>query len=454
MANYSFTGIAGSGMSPLAQIMKLKGNRVYGSDRSFDLGENKEVKKALESLGIKIFPHDGSCVADDTDVLYASTAVEDSMPDIKAAKEKNVPIVPRFDLLAELFHQYTHNIAIGGTSGKTTTTAMVGYVLDRLGLKPCVVNGGLMQNYIDHPGVPNFIYNEGDICVIEADESNGSIEKYHPYVAVVNSIGHDHKSIEEIKEIFQGFIDRAKHAAVINLDCPHCADLKHAHKKTYTFSIKDSHADFWAYNIQPVSDGTKYSIDGKEFKLNLIGKFNVSNALACIAVCAILGIDKFDVAKALEGFLGTKRRLEVMGTSKGITVINDFAHNPEKVAASVGALKSYEGRLMILYQPHGFAPVRLNGKELAQEFANALDEKDVLVMPEIYYVGGTADTTVSSKDLIELVASQGKNALYFPTKAEAKEFILLNAKKGDRIVVMGARDPDLPELAKEILEEV
>lgn len=163
-------------MSALAQILKLRGNEVYGSDRSFDQGKDEANKKALEEIGIVIKPQDGSAVADNLETLYVSTAVEDSIPDVKAALEKNIPIKKRSDLLAEIFHQYPYNIAVGGTSGKTTTTAMIGYILDTLGKKPCVINGGLLLNYTGRKGIPNIIYNQGDICVIEADESDGSIE--------------------------------------------------------------------------------------------------------------------------------------------------------------------------------------------------------------------------------------------------------------------------------------
>ena len=203
MTKISFCGISGSGMSALAQIRLHQGYEVRGSDRSFEQGKDQSNKQALEKLGIKIYPQDGSAITDDLDVLYVSTAVEDTIPDVKAALGKNIPIRKRSDLLADIFHGYGHNIAVGGTSGKTTVTAMIGYILDRLGQKPCMIDGGLLLNYADREGIPNIIYNEGDICVIEADESDGSIEKYHPYVALINNISIDHKPIPSCRNCFR-----------------------------------------------------------------------------------------------------------------------------------------------------------------------------------------------------------------------------------------------------------
>lgn len=454
MTKISFCGISGNGVSALAQIMAKKGFEVRGSDRSFDLGGDQDRKKALEEVGISIYPQDGSGITDDLDILYVSTAVEDSIEDVKVAKAKNITIKTRPDLLAELFHQYTHNIAVSGTSGKTTTTAMVGYILDTLGQKPCMINGGYLRNYENQKGIANIIYNEGDICVIEADESNGTIEKYHPYIGLINNIGVDHKSLDELIGLFKDFAARCKHGLVVNIDCDNCKDIKHPTKKTTTFSLLDSKADFFAYNIKAIPDGTQYSIDGKSFKLNLIGRFNVANALAAIAVCSLLGIDKFDAAKALEGFLGTQRRLEVAGTKNGITLIDDFAHNPDKVSASVSALKDYPGRLIIMFQPHGFAPMKLTGKDIIKAFAAKLDQDDILLMPDIYFVGGTADKSISSKDLIEQALELGMNAHYLPTRQDIEKFILENAKSGDRIVIMGARDNTLPEFSRQLLKEI
>lgn len=453
MAKISFCGISGSGMSSLAQILKLSGNQIQGSDRNFDLNRDSENKKALEDLGIKMYPQNGSGITSDLDFVCASTAVEDTIPDIKAAKEKNVPIKTRPQLLSEVFHSYKYGVAVGGTSGKTTTAAMVGYILDKAGKKPCLINGGLLRDYEDRAGIPNIIYNNGDICVVEADESNGSIDLYNPYVSVINNISHDHKSIEELVTLFQNLSSRTKQAIVINDDYETCRQL--AHKNKITFSIKNPRADFYAGEISPLPHGTEYSLDGRKFSLKLIGQFNVANALAAIAACSVFGVDKFAAAEILQNFSGTKRRLEVIGQKNNITVIDDFAHNPDKITASVSALRQYKGRLLIMFQPHGFGPMRSMGKEIIESFVNNMHQDDILIMPEIFFVGGTVTKDISSADLIDYAHKLGKtNAYFIENKANAADFLVKEAKSGDRIVIMGARDNSLTNLCKQILERL
>lgn len=449
----SFCGISGSGMSSLAQMLKLQGHQVQGSDRNFDLGRDAHNRAALEKLGIKLFKQDGSGITSDLDFVCASTAVEDSIADIKAAKEKNIPIKTRPELLQEVFHGYKYGVAVGGTSGKTTTTAMIGYILDKAGKKPCMINGGLLKDYENAGGIPNIIFNDGDICVIEADESNGSINLYNPYVSVINNISADHKSLEELVELFQALADRTKQAVIVNDDYELCRQIKA--KQLVTFSIKNSAADFYADNIRAVAGGTVYRLNGADYTLNLIGAFNVANALAAIAVCHQFGVEPQQAATLLQNFHGTKRRLEVIGTKKGITVIDDFAHNPDKVRASVSALRQYDGRLIIMFQPHGFGPMRSLGKEIMAEFVANTGPDDILIMPEIFFVGGTVTKDISSADLINHVKALGKKEAYFvETKDDAAALILSRVKSGDRVVIMGARDNSLTDLCHNILEKI
>lgn len=449
----SFCGISGSGMSSLAQVLKLQGHQVQGSDRNFDLGRDAHNRAALEKLGIKLFKQDGSGITPDLDFVCASTAVEDSIADIKAAKEKNIPIKTRPELLQEVFHGYKYGVAVGGTSGKTTTTAMIGYILDKAGKKPCMINGGLLKDYENAGGIPNIIFNDGDICVIEADESNGSINLYNPYVSVINNISADHKSLEELVELFQALADRTKQAVIVNDDYELCRQIKA--KQLVTFSIKNSAADFYADNIRAVAGGTVYRFAGADYTLNLIGAFNVANALAAIAVCHQFGVTPQQAATLLQNFHGTKRRLEVIGTKKGITVIDDFAHNPDKVRASVSALRQYDGRLIIMFQPHGFGPMRSLGKEIMAEFVANTGPDDILIMPEIFFVGGTVTKDISSADLINHAKALGKKEAYFAeTKEDAAALILSRVKSGDRVVIMGARDNSLTDLCHNILERI
>lgn len=454
MAKVGFCAIAGSGMSALAQILKHKNNDVYGSDRSFDQGKEQKNKQALESIGIKIFPQDGSMLDKSFSALYASTAVEDTVPDIKRAKELNIPVKRRSDLLAEIFGSYKYNIAIGGTSGKSTVTAMIGYILDKANLKPLVINGALLKNYEDKTGIPNIIFNDGDYCVIEADESDGSIEKYTPYISVVNNITLDHKSIDELKVLFGDFLKRGKGGAVVNKDCENSIDLLTLNPNTVTFSIKDSTADFYAENITAIPNGTTYTFRNRTYSLKLIGNFNVLNAMCAVACCSLLGVKAEDACSILQDFLGTKRRLEILGLSQNITVIDDFAHNPDKVAASMSALKSYNGRLLIMFQPHGFAPMRLMGKEIMDSFIFYMDENDILLLPEIFFSGGSVTRDISSNDLVNYTRRHSKNALFFTTREELKQHLLKIARPNDRIVLMGARDNSITDMGYELLEKL
>ena len=449
----AFCGASGAGISPLAQILVKKGYEVYGSDASFDKGIDAKNRQALIDAGVNIIPQDGSGITDDMECLYVSSAIDDKNLDIKAAIEKNIPIKKRSDLLAEIFHQYSRNIAVGGTAGKTTTTAMVGYILDKLNLNPCIINGGILKNYENNVGLANYLYNECEICVIEADESDGSIKKYHPYIGVINNISHDHTSIEELIQYFEVFASNIQHALIVNYDCPLAKNIRH-NKNTFSFSIKDRNADIFAYNIEAIMDGIKYSIDGRSYKLGIVGKYNVSNALAAISTCVMLGIDKFDAALALEDFTGVKRRMEKIGTSKNITFYNDYAHNPSKIAAALSSLKDFPGRVIAMYQSHSPFSAQNTGEELGQFVAEVLDDNDIFVMPEVYMLT-PEDKGITAENIINSAVKAGmKNAFFMPKQQDIYEYILKTAKSGDRVVIIGARDNSLPEFTLNLVNAV
>lgn len=455
MTKVCFSGVSGNGMSPLAQMLSLKGYEVLGSDRSFDAGRDAKNREALETMGIKIVPQDGSAITTDIDTLYVSAALDENNPDIKAAKKLGVDIKRRSDLLQKTFEEYPLGIAIGGTSGKTTTTAMVGYILNVLGQNPCLINGGLLRNYQDNKGLSNLIFNQDKICVIEADESDGSICKYHPNIGLINNISHDHTTMENLIEYFTVFADNVKDVLVINDDCELTKSLPH-NKKTISFSVKNKEADFFAYNIKPMPQGVGYSFLGRDFRLNLFGVFNVSNAMAALAVCSAAGVDALEAAEALEGFTGVKRRLEMVGTSRhNTTLIDDFAHNPNKIASSLAALKEYPNRIIVMYQSHSAFSAQNTGDEVAQEVAKVLGENDIFIMPEVYMLNKDTDKGVTAKNIIEAVKKYGhENALFIETQAEIFEFIVKNTKPNDHIIIMGARDNSLPDFSRRLLKEI
>lgn len=452
MNKIAFCGASGNGISPLEQIMIKKGFCVYGSDLSFDEGRDRDRKEALQKVGLHIIPQDGSGITPDMDALYVSSIINEANPDVMAARKYGIPIKKRSDLLCELFGCYAKGIAVGGTAGKTTTTAMIGYILDTLDLRPCMINGGMLCNYQDRPGMPNYLYyDDSEYCVIEADESDGSIQKYHPYIGIINNISHDHTSMEKLIEYFSNFAAHVTHALIINKDCPVGSKISAPAAQTLSFSMKDASADIYAADVKAVKDGVEYTLDGQTFRLGIIGTFNVANALAAIAACMSAGIDKFAAAKALEGFCGVKVRLEKIGTSPNdITVYNDFAHNPSKLAASVSALKEHPGRIIAMYQPHTPFSVTNTRSEMAPALVSALSRDDILVMQEIYEL--TPQDTISSADVIEDVKKLGHDkAVFFKTRAPLKEFLLQNARPGDRIVIMGAHDNSLADFSRELL---
>ena len=453
MKKIAFCGAAGNGISPLEQIMIKKGYEVYGSDRNFDEGKDNDRRQALESVGLKIIPQDGSGITPDMECVYASAALDESNPDIKAARRYNIPVKSRSDLLEEIFHTYPKGIAVGGTAGKTTTTAMIGYVLDVLGQKPTMINGGMLCNYSQNPGLQNYLYNDGETCVIEADESDGSIKKYHPYIGLVNNISHDHTSIEKLVEYFSTFASHVTHALVVNYDCPRARELNSPAKK-FTYSIGNDNADLTAKDVKAIENGIEYKLDGQTFHLNLIGKFNVSNALAAISACMMLGLDKFAAARALEGFNGVKVRLEKIGSRNGVTVYNDFAHNPSKIEASLQALKDHPGRIIAMYQPHTPFSAVNTGDEVADAVAKVLAPEDIMIMQEIYELT-EKDVGITSANIINRIKENGhKNALFLPHKDDTREFIKENVRPGDRVVIMGAHDNSLADFSRELLQVV
>ena len=424
---YLFCGVGGSGMSALALICKQKGARVFGSDRAYDQGQSCEKFEALTAQGIELVPQDGSGVLGNLDALIVSSAVEDSIPDVAAAKAQGVPIIKRAELLAGMFNASECGISVAGTSGKSTVTGMVAHVLMALDHDPTVMNGAVIKSLES-----NMRVGAGPF-VTETDESDGTIALYEPDIAVVNNIAIDHMSMGELEKLFGNFISRAKRAVVLNFD--------------------DQRLKMLAGRAQvPV---ISYQLaDAPQMNLQVPGRHNVSNALACLAVCEALEIERGQAITALEGFTGIKRRMELVGEKNGITVLDDFAHNPDKIAATLSTLKETEGRIIVMFQPHGFGPLKLMGHEIAQSFADHMDEDDILIMPDPYYAGGTADRSVGGKDVIGWAEEQGVNAHWFETRSETQPLILEQAREGDRIVIMGARDDTLSDFAAEILEKV
>jgi len=302
---------------------------------------------------------------------------------------------------------------------------------------------------------------EGEVFVSEVDESDGSIAFFAPRIAVVNNISLDHKSLDELRGLFRDFIAKAE-TAVLNLDNEEIAallpDLRPG--RTLTYSLAKSEADLLASSSVPSPTGIAFTVKSRgtgevvEVKLQVPGLHNVANALAALCAAKACGVALADAASYLGEFRGIRRRLEVVGTANDITVIDDFAHNPDKISATLETMHAFPGRLLLMFQPHGYGPIRLMRDALVDCFANGLHGDDVLLMPEPVYFGGTVDRSVGSRDIIGDIARRGQNSLALPDRDACGDHLVKLAKPGDRILVMGARDDSLSLFARELLQRL
>ena len=442
-------------MSALADMIRRQGHTVSGSDRGHDHGDSPEKFNLFTKNGMVLHRQDGTGVVQGVDRLVVSSAVEKTIPDVQAAISHNIPILKRAELLASLFNA-KQGVGIAGTSGKTTTTGMTGWMLHALGLKPTIANGGVMPNFVGHPAslMGNAVVDDGDLFVAEMDESDGTIEYFTPYIAVLNNITLDHKPFHVIEPLFRDFLAKARECAIINLDDARAAQMVAVHPKTLTYGINRPDADFSATDLHHLAHGISFKVQGHPCTLSVPGRHNVSNALASLAVANVLGVSLPDAITALEGFKGIKRRLEILGAAGGVTVIDDFGHNPDKIAASLETLAAHPGRALVMFQPHGFGPMKLMRKEIVESFVKNMRPHDILVMPEIFYAGGTVARDISSKDLIDDIVAGGRDARFCQTRFDVGMFLLSEAQPGDRIVIMGARDDTLSDFAHGILQDL
>lgn len=458
-SSYFFCGIGGSGMLPLAMIVQASGARIEGSDRALDQGRTPEKFDWLRAHGVVLHQQDGSGVVSADQIVVATGAVEDTVPDIGAARRAGATVLTRPELLSRLFNAAETSVGVAGTSGKSTITGMVAWILDQAGRRPTVMNGAVMKNFVDadHPFASALI-GDPTLFVSEVDESDGSIARYDPTVAVVSNISLDHKSMEELRDLFGGFAGRAG-TAVLNRDNPETQALAQmlAPDRVVTFSLGEE-ATLSAHDLQPLAHGIRFRlIEGwgeHDVELATPGAHNVANALAAIGAVRALGVSTAEAVEALKTFAGIRRRMEVVGTAGGVTVIDDFAHNPDKIAATLKTLHAFDGRLLILFQPHGFGPLKLMKDEFIDGFAGLLRPDDVLLMPEPVYYGGTTDRSVSSEDITSGLRAAGRQAEALPDRAACGERLLALARPGDRIVVMGARDDTLSTFAGALLEQL
>lgn len=454
--SYFFCGIGGSGMLPLANIVREAGASVAGSDRALDQGRLAPKFEWLQGLGIDLFPQDGSGLVYGDQILIASAAIEDSVPDIAKAKALGCTRMTRAELLADLFNAAARSVAVGGTSGKSTVTGMIGWILTDADRDPTIMNGAVMKNFVaDKSPFASARVGQGDVFVSEVDESDGSIALFTPEVAVLNNVSLDHKSLEELRQLFSDFARKAK-VCVWNADDNETASLIAVLglPAAVSFGFGQT-ADFRATEITDLPLGSSFTLHalGESHKVTLIvpGRHNIANALAAIAASVALGVTVAQAVCSIERFNGLARRFDIIGTANNTTVIDDFGHNPDKIAATLATLKAFPGRIIAFFQPHGYGPIRVMGAELACVFADLLGKDDQLILCDPVYFGGTVDKTIGSQTITDSVLAAGKNAEYLPTREACGDRIVQLAQPGDRIVIMGARDDTLSGFASELL---
>ena len=457
--SYFFCGIGGSGMLPLALIVQGRGGAVAGSDRTLDQGRLAPKFDFLRRRGIDLFPQDGSGLTHPDQILVASAAIEESVPDVVKARAVGAARMSRPELLAELFNAAATGIAVGGTSGKSTVTGMIGWILHALGRDPTVMNGAVMKNFVDAEApFASALVGGGDLFVSEVDESDGSIALYRPKVAVLNNISLDHKSLDELRHLFGDFAARAE-AVVLNLDDDETRLLAAVlpAERLVTYGFADEEADLFGSGLVEAEFAITFEASDRRtgatvpVALQVPGLHNAQNALAAIAAVMEIGVSLADAAAALSGFKGLRRRLERIGSASGVTVIDDFAHNPDKIAATLRTLHAFPGRLLLFFQPHGYGPLRTMKESLVATFAREMAPVDALIMSDPVYFGGTTSREVGSGDIVAGVRSFGPHAEHFPERADCADRLIALARPGDRIVVMGARDDSLTSFAEALV---
>ncbi len=449
--NIFFIGIAGSGMSALAQYLNETGKNVSGSDRYFKADVSNEIKNKLEAEGIKCFEQNGEGITSSTELIVVSTAIEDTVFEVQKAKELNVPIIKRSDLLA-LITASKNTIAVGGTSGKSTTVAMLFEILDSAGLYPGLISGAGLTRLITQNKIGNAQAQKGEWLIIEADESDGSIVKYKPEIGVLLNVDKDHKDLPELMQLFTEFKNNSKYF-IVNQNNKLAATLSQNVKQDFSTDEK-SNAGFISKNFFQKGFEIYFTINNIQFKLNAPGKHNAENALAAIATANYIGVDLQICSAALQHYEGIYRRHQLIGNKNGIWLIDDYAHNPAKCAASIKACQPVAKKLIAWFQPHGYTPTKFLRSDFVKEIAAALRPQDEIWMSEIFYAGGTTVKDISANDLINDLKALNKNAFFVEDRNDFSKAVQFHLTDDCVVLLMGARDPSLDKFAKYVWENL
>ncbi len=438
-----FIGIGGISMSGLAEILIYEDFKITGSDTN-----PSEITDKLSTMGALINIGQRACnISDDTDLVVYTAAIHEDNVEFAAAREKNIPMITRAQLLGQIMFNYEYSVAVSGTHGKTTTTAMLSHIFLEGDLDPTISVGGIIDAIGGNIRVGNSQY-----FLTEACEYTNSFHEFYPFISIILNVDADHldffSGIDEIAESFHVFAENTHSAglAVINGDMDYfdtvasnlfCRVVTFGEKETNTYSARNIRFDEFGHPSYTLL------IDGKEvtnITLNVFGKHNVYNSLAAIAVARELDVSMYAIKAGLRACKGANRRFQYKGTIlDNVTVIDDYAHHPTEISATLSAAKNKDyNELWCIFQPHTYTRTHA----LLNDFANALKVCDHVIITDIYAAREKDTGLVSGKDLADKIAAFGTDAFYLPSFDDIENYILKNCKKNDLLITMGAGNVD------------
>ncbi len=433
---FHFIGIGGVGMSAIAHVLNKLGFIVSGSDES-----KSTITDKLQNEGIKIYIGHARGQLENCQVVVVSSAIKENNPELMQAKEENIPVFHRADLLAQLINSH-FGIAIAGAHGKTTTTSMLSYVTLKSNLDPTFLIGGEVFALGGNANVGKSKY-----LIAEADESDGSFLKFFPKISVITNIENDHmdhyKTMDNMKNAFVQFLGQTSDVAVLCFEDKLLVDIaKKAQCKIISYGIEQK-ADYQARNIDYNKEKTQYDLFYKdEFlsKVTLVvpGRHNVLNSLAVIAVSLFIGLDIKDITANLSTFAGAKRRFQIKGESNGVLVVDDYAHHPSEIKTTLQAAHQVKQKeLICIFQPHRYSRTKL----LKDEFATCFNPCDKLILTDIYAASELPMEGIDGMTLVDAVKQMDRDdVMYFPDMIKIADYLKDTVKKGDLVITLGAGD--------------
>ncbi len=436
-----FIGIGGISMSSLAHILLSKGRKVSGSD-----AKKTELTKELEAMGAEIFyGQRAENIKDDVEAVVFTAAISDDNPELMEAKRKNLPLLTRAQFLGQIMSHYENAVGVSGTHGKTTTTSMISQILLEADTDPTILVGGILNSIGG-----NYRIGASNTFITEACEYTNSFLSFAPTLGIILNISADHldffKDLDDIRHSFREYakLIPARGHLVINQDIENLSYITEGLScAIVTFSAESKDADYYADNISfnnmACGEFDLYAKGEKlgHIALNVPGIHNISNALAAIAACHTLELDFSAICSGLKKFSGADRRFQMKGEIGGVTIIDDYAHHPDEIKATLKTAQNYPHKtLWCVFQPHTYSRT----KALLDEFAEALSLSDKVVLASIYAARETNTLGISSLDLAEKLKEKGKEVYFFPSFDEIETFLLENCSDGDLLITMGAGD--------------